>query len=67
MKNNDHHKEEIELELSQERHDQLHAIAKERGVTIDEVVEGFLIDAINEQRANHEAKSEKSTEENNAR
>ena len=48
-------KEEIEIELDEERHAALVQIAAERGTTVDEVVEGFLRDAIAARRAEIDA------------
>jgi hypothetical protein len=48
-------KEEIELELDEDLHQTLIQIAAERGVTIDEVVEGFLQDAIDACKAQQNA------------
>lgn len=51
-------KEEIELELDDEQIAHLEAIATRRGCTIDEVVEGFIREAIREAEAARGAETE---------
>lgn len=58
MTNTSSQKEDVEIELSEESYATLVHIASSRGVTIDEVIEDILRDAVNARRAEVESESD---------